>query len=93
MERSVAALERGSLVRLCQTSDVHRGGRGGRQSERMERREAEGGALELFKNELYFRDLVFLQCREIYTVVHVSVSSNQIPVCSIPEKVLPFQLP
>lgn len=47
------------------------------------------GGLELFKDELYFRDLVFLQYSKIDTVVHGSVSRYQTPVCFILEIVLP----
>lgn len=51
------------------------------------------GGLELFKDKLYFRDLVFLQYSKTDTVVHGSVSSYQTPVCFILEIVHPFQLP
>lgn len=51
------------------------------------------GGLELFKDKLYFRDLVFLQYSKTDTVVRGSVSSYQTPVCFILEIVLPFQLP
>lgn len=90
VERSVAAL-RALLPRpsLCQTSDVHRGGK----TERAEGwREAEEG-WNYSKMNYTSGIPCFLQHGKIYTVVRESVSSYQTPVCFILEIVLPFQLP
>lgn len=55
----------------------------------------EGGrrGLELFKDEISFRDLVFLQHSAKGTVVHGFVNSYQTPVCFTLKIVPPFQLP
>lgn len=50
------------------------------------------GELELFKDELSFRDLVFSQYSKRHSVVRGSLSSYQTPECVILEIVLPFQL-
>lgn len=65
--------------------EEEKGARGGMERGR--------GGLELFKDELSFRDLVFSQYSKRDTVVRGYVSSSETPVCFILEIVLPFQLP
>lgn len=70
------ALEPCSLVHLCQSSDVHRGGRGASG-------EREGGrdGLELFKAGLYFRDFLQYIVRETHTHTHRRSVSR--PLCAL----------
>lgn len=64
MKSCFSALQGAGLGRaqsqLCQTSDVHRGGRGEKMDCTRGWWGAEGGQ-ELFKDQMHFRDSVFLQ--------------------------------